>query len=379
MTRKRSARTLASGVCVILFFAFQAGTELPARQDGAAPPGATRTLRLATLAPEGTEWADAARDAARRIREETGGRVELQWNLGAVMGDEASMMTRMREGTLEGGVFSMVGLTREVPPMVFMGLPFLFRDGKEAREIFRRFAPVFQERFLEKELILLGSFSLGFGRLFTVEEAGDLEQLAALRTWTWKGDSLGGTVFRALGFRNLVPLEMTDVLPALQYQLLDAFSGTCYTISVLQWFPYAKYVVPLNWAYTFGGIVVRVDAFKGISPRDRDLFRRVISELVRRMETESREKEKEAARILSTMEGMRETRLSGEDVSRLERRARKVHGTVAGDIQEEELLESILQALGSLRGETRKEPRASAAGLDAGRQTVECGTGQEGK
>jgi len=129
MTRKRSARTLASGVCVILFFAFQAGTELPARQDGAAPPGATRTLRLATLAPEGTEWADAARDAARRIREETGGRVELQWNLGAVMGDEASMMTRMREGTLEGGVFSMVGLTREVPPMVFMGLPFLFRDG----------------------------------------------------------------------------------------------------------------------------------------------------------------------------------------------------------------------------------------------------------
>ena len=212
-----------------------------------------------------------------------------------------------------------------------------------------------------------------------MEEAGDLEQLAALRTWTWKGDSLGGTVFRALGFRNLVPLEMTDVLPALQYQLLDAFSGTCYTISVLQWFPYAKYVVPLNWAYTFGGIVVRVDAFKGISPRDRDLFRRVISELVRRMETESREKEKEAARILSTMEGMRETRLSGEDVSRLERRARKVHGTVAGDIQEEELLESILQALGSLRGETRKEPRASAAGLDAGRQTVECGTGQEGK
>lgn len=322
----------------------------PARQAAAGPPPAgTTVLRMATLAPEGTEWADAAREASRRVREETGGRVELKWYLGAVMGDESTMMARLREGKLEGGVFSMMSLAREVPSMAFLGLPFLFRDLNEAREISGRLGPLYRERFRNRGLRLLGSFSLGFGRLFTGKPAPSLEALTGLRTWTWKGDALGRSILETLGFRDLVPLEMTDVLPALQYGMLDAFSGTCYTISVLQWFPYARYVVPLNWAYTFGGIVLRADAFSGMSAQDRERFAGVISVLLGRMQDESIRKEEEAARILAASEGMQTLRLPREDVARLERRAEALYGIVAREQGESALMQEILQALDALR------------------------------
>jgi len=359
MKGRRWLRMLVAG-CAACLVPVLCGAAAPQAAGGAeASPEGTRVLRMATLAPEGTEWADAALEASRRIREETGGRVELRWYLGAVLGDEATMMARMRDGKLEGGVFSMVSLSREVPAMVFLGLPFLFRDLQEARKISARLAPVYAERFRKKGLALLGSFSLGFGRLFTRENAATLEELAALRTWCWKGDAVGRTILETLGFRNLVPLEMTDVLPALQYGMLDAFSGTCYSVSVLQWFPYARYEVSLNWAYTFGGIVLREDAFSGIAARDRERFLGVVRGLLDHLQVESVRKEAEAARILASAEGMRDVRLPAEDVALLRRRAAQVYGVVARDLGEEAFLQEVLRALDALRGDSTGQGPAS--------------------
>jgi TRAP-type C4-dicarboxylate transport system substrate-binding protein len=304
---------------------------------------------MATLAPAGTEWADAALDSARRIREETGGRVSVQWYLGAVMGDEPTMLERIQEGALDGGVFSMVGLIREVPPMALLGLPFLFQNETEAREVFQRLSSSFRERFLQKDLELLGIFSLGAGRLFTTKSASGIGEILDLRTWIWTGDLIGERIFRSLGFRNQVPLEMTDVLPALQYDLLDAFSGTCYSISVLQWFPYARYEIPLDWAYTFGGVLAGKDAFSRISPVDRETFQRVVEQMLRDVEQESRINEQEARRVLKSTQGMREIELSVEDRSRLEERASALYGDLARDIREEDLFRSIRQSLEAMR------------------------------
>ena len=349
------------GACLVTLLTFfpeaTAGPQEKMLETASSPPvPQQRTLRMATLAPQGSDWADAAREAAHRIQEETAGRVALRWFLGAAMGDEATMLARIRQGSLDGGVLSMVGLTRAVPPMAFLSLPFLFHSLEEAREISERFAPVFQERLLEEDMYLLGGFSLGFGRLFTTQEARTLQQLTALSTWVWKGDPLGETIFRALGFTNLVPLEMTDVLPALNYGLLDTISGTCYTISVFQWFPHARYMVPLNWGYTFGGVVVRREAFSMLSASDQDLVRGVFSELLLRLEVESMRKEEEAGRILASVEGMQEIRLSRDELSLLEARAGNVYKTVAERLQARDLLQSILQALDALRGASSKPP-----------------------
>jgi TRAP-type C4-dicarboxylate transport system substrate-binding protein len=354
MTREVRKGILAAGIAFLLFLPRAAGPQ--ETREGVRPGDAPRVFRMATLAPDGTQWADAAREAARRIRAETGGRVTLKWYMGAVMGDEAGMLERMRRGELDGGVFSMAGLTRVAPSLALLSLPFLFEDEQEAEEISRQFFPVFRKRFHQEQTALLGLFSLGFGRLFTTKPAESLEEIAELRTWTWKGDPLGEKVLRAMGFRHLVPLSITDVLPALQFQLLDAFSGTCYSIAVLQWFPYARYAVSLNWAYTFGGIVLQQAAFSELSSQDRDVFRRVFSTLLQEMEDGSLKNEKEARRVLSSVEGMREIRLSREDETLLRQRSEGLYGQLARELREEGLLESILAARAALRKPPRAEP-----------------------
>lgn len=357
---------LYAGAFLTLVAFFEPGTAgLQENRQGEAagpqdPP--VQVFRMATLAPEGSDWADAAREAAHRIREETSGRVVLRWLFGAAMGDEATMLARIRQGSLEGGVLSMVGLTRAVPSMAFLSLPFLFRHEGEARMISERFAPDFQEGFLDKGLVLLGGFSLGFGRLFTTETPQTLEELTALRTWVWKGDALAETVFRALGFRNLVSLDMTDVLPALNYGLLDVFSGTCYTISIFQWFPHARNMVPLNWGNTFGGIVVGQEAFSRLSTTDREVLRRVTSELLLHMEADSLRKEEETLQVLKSSQGMGEIRLSPGDASLLEERAGHVYEIVAERVEARALLRSILRELALLRGKPPHDEPGGGSG-----------------
>ena len=43
-------------------------------------------LKIATVAPEGSEWMQVMRDSAREIRERTDGRVQIKYYGGGVMG-----------------------------------------------------------------------------------------------------------------------------------------------------------------------------------------------------------------------------------------------------------------------------------------------------
>ena len=310
----------------------------------------TVSLRMATLAPEGTNWAAAAQAASRDVSEATGGRVEIRWYLGASQGDETTMLRKIREGRLDGAILSMGGLYEAVPGMGMLGLPFLFRDLAEAQAVAEAFLPRFQERFRRQQLELLGLFSLGFGRMFAVRKLSDLDALASARVWVWKGQQIGERTLRGLGFRDLVPLEMSDVLAALQFDMLDLFSGTYYSISVLQWFPYAHYVVPLNWTYAYGGVVLGKEGLARIASNDRSAFLRVVKRLLSELSRQSKHSEEEARAGLVRREGMGTIDLPPADVKELERRASALYREIAESVGEGELLDGVLGKLDTLRG-----------------------------
>src|SRR5436190_16618551 len=74
---------------------------LCARASFAQQPPVT-TLRIATVAPDGTEWAREARAFAREVETVTAGAVKLKWYFGALAGDEMSQLDRLKRGQLDG-------------------------------------------------------------------------------------------------------------------------------------------------------------------------------------------------------------------------------------------------------------------------------------
>src|SRR3954467_6995726 len=60
------------------------------------------TLRMGTMAPDGTAWARELNAFARDVDQRTHGQVRIKWYYGGITGDEPGMGERIRRGQLDG-------------------------------------------------------------------------------------------------------------------------------------------------------------------------------------------------------------------------------------------------------------------------------------
>ena len=69
------------------------------------PAFAQTTLKLATLAPEGSIWQQALQDAKTEIEAATAGAVKVKIYPGGIMGSEKDVLFKIKTGQLQGGGF----------------------------------------------------------------------------------------------------------------------------------------------------------------------------------------------------------------------------------------------------------------------------------
>ena len=83
-------------------------------------------FKVASLAPEGSVWAKRFRDFTDEVTEKSDGEIGFKIYAGGVMGDDRAMYRKMRVGQLNGGGFTMTGISEIVPDFRVLGIPFLF-------------------------------------------------------------------------------------------------------------------------------------------------------------------------------------------------------------------------------------------------------------
>ena len=92
---------------------------------------AADTLKIATVAPDGTAWMREMRAGADAVKQRTEGRVELKYYPGGVMGDPDTVLRKIKIGQLQGGAFTGGEISGVAPDAQLYSLPFLFRDQAE--------------------------------------------------------------------------------------------------------------------------------------------------------------------------------------------------------------------------------------------------------
>src|SRR5438128_662299 len=75
------------------------------------------SLRLGTLAPEGTPWADILEKFKEHVEAATGGEMKVRLSLNGRAGDEPEMLQKIADKKLSGGGFTSSGLTSLVPAL----------------------------------------------------------------------------------------------------------------------------------------------------------------------------------------------------------------------------------------------------------------------
>jgi TRAP-type C4-dicarboxylate transport system substrate-binding protein len=227
--------------------------------------GASKKLRIATLAPKGSSWAKAFEKTAREVKEQTDGEVEIKIYDGGVMGDEGAMIRKMRHGQLDGAAVTSVGLGEINSQLLMLQLPLLFKDYAQLDYTRTQMSATF-EKMLEDAGFKFGAWGdVGWIFLFSNTPVKTPDDIKSTKMWVWDSDPVSKAVMSVANV-NAVELGVPDVLPSLETGLIDAFTNSPYGSIALQWYTKARYVTNLKLSIGIGGSVLTQKAWQAISP-----------------------------------------------------------------------------------------------------------------
>ena len=211
-------------------------------------------FKMASLAPEGSIWAQRFDQFDQEVREKSGGEVGFRVYAGGVMGDDRAMFRKMKIGQLQGAGFTMIGIGEIVPDFRVMGIPYLFHTYDEVDEVWDKLMPRQIEAFAKKDMVLMAMSEVGFIYTMSTTPISTLENLRKSKCWAPEGDPLNLAFLEAVGVTP-IPLSLPDVLVSLQTGMVNTVFNGYYGSIVLQWFTKVKYITDLPFGYAYGGLV----------------------------------------------------------------------------------------------------------------------------
>jgi TRAP-type C4-dicarboxylate transport system substrate-binding protein len=236
---------------------------------------AAQTLKIATLAPEGSDWMVALRTASDEIESLTGGRVKLKLYGGGVQGSDQNVIRKMRVGQLHGMTTTGGGLAMLYPDAGLYSLPMMFRETGEVDYVRLRMDSDLRQGLEDAGWVNFGFTFSGFAYLMSGQPIASLANLRKLKVWVPENDRIGYDAIRTLGGAP-VQMPMTDVLTGLETGLLDTVVTSAVGAVVFQWNGQVRYITDIPLVYLYGALVIDKRPFSRLRLADQLVVREVM-------------------------------------------------------------------------------------------------------
>ena len=264
----------------------------------AAPAARAEVLKIATVVPEGSAWMQDMRQAAAEIREKTQGRVRFKFYPGGVMGNDKTVLRKMRAGQLQGGAFTSGALSQIFPDLELYGAPLLLRSYGEVDYVRSRMDPGMVAGLERKGIVALAITDAGFAYLMSQRPMSRVDDLRGAKVWIQDADVMSEKAFEIADI-SPVKLALADVYTALQTGLVDTVTAPPMGAIALQWHTKVKYLTDFPLTYLNGVFALDARVFGRLQPGDQRVVREVVREVARRQDESARvgaERAKEALR-----------------------------------------------------------------------------------
>jgi TRAP-type transport system periplasmic protein len=214
-----------------------------------------QTVKLGTLAPEGSVWYNVLREMGEEWKKVSNGRVQLRIYPGGVAGDDADMVRKMRIGQLQAAAVTGHGLeTIDADASVFQ-TPMLLRTDQELDYLRGELGPGLAAALEAKGFKVLYWSEVGWVYLFSNKPVKRPADLKRLSVWVWSGDAAWADALKDAGYKP-VALPATEITTALSSGLIDAFATTPVAALSYQWFGQAKNMMDMKWAPLTAAVVI---------------------------------------------------------------------------------------------------------------------------
>jgi TRAP-type C4-dicarboxylate transport system substrate-binding protein len=267
----------------------------------AAPPVYAQQavkIRLATLAPKGSTYHRALQEMGEKWRQAQGAGSTFTIYTDGTQGGEGDVVRRMRVGQLNAALLSAVGLSEiDTGVGALQYVPMLYRNWEEVDYARERVRGTLEKRLLDKGFVVLFWGDAGWVRYFAREPAVRPSDFRKTKMWVWAGNTDQADMLKSMGYQ-VVPLEVTDILPGLQTGLITSLPAGAYFALAGQFDTVAKHMVDLKWAVLMGGAVVTKKVWDGMSQAGREQLRAAAEQAGLKIRTRARQEDQEAVEAM---------------------------------------------------------------------------------
>ena len=214
----------------------------------AAQGAADIVIKVATLAPQGSEYHKILQEMGAEWQKASNGRIVFRLYPGGVTGDDLDIIRKMRLGTLDAGLLTVGGLSHIDRRILALEVPLAYADYRELDCVRDQIGPQFplplrsprpcpggrERQMEEKGFIVLGWSDGGWTRFFTKSPVRTPDDLKKLKMFSLAGDDQYVELCKKAGF-NPVPLPSTEIATALQTGLVNAITMSPQGVLLMQW------------------------------------------------------------------------------------------------------------------------------------------------
>lgn len=251
------------------------------------------TIKLGTLAPEGSPWYKAMRAMGDEWETVSSGKVKLKIYPGGVSGNETQILKKMRLGQLQAGMITATGFTDIDRSPLALQLPMTISSYEELDYVLKMLGPQLEQRVEAKDFKVLSWGDAGWVYFFAKSPTTSIDLLKKTKLYAWSGDPPATQVFLDAGLKP-VTVDSTDVLMSLQTGMIEGFPTTPLAALSMQWFGLAKQMTNVPWCPMVGATILTKKAWNQIpldlQPKIMEIARKAglnLKQEVRKMDSDA--------------------------------------------------------------------------------------------
>ena len=313
-----------------------------------AAEAADKQFRIGSLVPKNSLYHRQLMDIGEAWRAAQGENAKYLVYPDGSQGGEAEMARRMRIGQLQGALLSVVGL-REIEPSIsaLQGIPLLFRNWDEVDYVREKMRAGMEKKFLEKGFVVLAWGDAGWVRFFSKDAAVRPDDFKKMKFFAWGSEPDQQAIMKSLGYTP-VPLETSDILPAIQTGMINVVPSTPYFALATQIYATAPNMLEINWAPIVGALVVTKKSWDGMSPAAQAAVRAASDKAGVQIRAKARQEVEEAVDAMKKR-GLTVNRPTPEQMREWNEFAEKLYPRIRGTLVPAETFDEVLSHLKDFR------------------------------
>ncbi len=254
-------------------------------------------IKLATLAPEGTEYYNLLLEMGQRWQEETNGEIILRIYPNGVVGRESDTIRKMRIGQIQASAMSSIGLADLTDQIQAFTIPMVFKGYDDVEKVKEVMFDDISNGLSESGFKLLFLVDIGWVYWFSANEIAVPEDLRNAKIYTTAGDYVTVELFKRFGF-NAIPVSETDILTSLQTGMINSMQ----TVPILSlssgWFALMPNMLDLKWAVFIGAVIIDERVWSKIRPEHQKMMMEVAQEIGKKYQENGRKTDAQAIEMM---------------------------------------------------------------------------------